>query len=137
MARLKHGRATLGPMAGSALNVGFAYFDWRGRVREGQNPALAGAVAAGSAFLGATMGTLPYLAVTMGPALMRTGTQAYMNYYREHSVYTRRMATPFSHRFGHTDATYQMQQRGLQQLTGARGALGAEAGMMAQLYARR
>lgn len=136
-ARLKQGSEAITHVGGSLLNVGFAYFDWRGRVRDGQNPVVAGAVAAGNAFLGATMGVLPYMAVTAGPGLVKNGLQAYYSYYQGYTAYTRRMTQPFSHTFSHTDATYQLQQRGIAAINGGRGAIGSEAGMMAQLYGRR
>lgn len=44
---------------------------------------------------------------------------------------------PFSHRFEHTQASFEAQQRGLQSIYGARSMIGAEAGAFAQRYARR
>lgn len=122
---------------GAVANVGIGYFDYKSRIKQGQNPAVAGVVAAGSAALGLTMGVVPYMLVTSGYGLAKAGASAYYSHYQSHGAYTRRMTMPFSHSFSHTDATYQMQQRGLQALGQSRGALGAEAGMMAQMYGRR
>ena len=135
---LRAGSGMVGKVGlGSALNLGFAYFDFRGRIESGQNPTAAMALAGGSAFLASTMGVVPYLLVTSGYGLAKSGVQATYSNYQSYNSYTRRMTTPFSHSFSHTDATYQMQQRGLAALGQARGALGSEAGMMAQLYGRR
>lgn len=135
---LKQGKGLLGSMAlGSVINVGGAYFDYKSRIEQGQNPAVATAIAAGSAYLGLSMGVVPYMLVTQGYGLAKAGASAYYSHYQSHNAYTRRMAQPFSHTFSHTDATYQMQQRGLSALGQGRNAIGAEAGMMAQLYSRR
>jgi hypothetical protein len=135
---LRMGKEALGHVGlGAALNLGFAYFDYRGRVSSGQNPVVAGAVAGAMGYLGATMGVLPFMAITAGPGLMKAGVQAYHNYYQSHSAYTRRMTMPFSHSFSHSDATYQIQQKGMAAMGQARGALGVEAGMMNQMYGRR
>lgn len=120
--------------------VGMGYFalnNYKNRVKEGQNPLTAALVESGSAYLGLTMGLVPYMAVVQAPMLVKSAAEAYYSHYRTHSAWRRTATTAFSHSYQHTDATLQMQQQGLNSINKARGSAGAEAGMFAQAYGRR
>lgn len=130
-----------GKVLTKTLGVGIAAFTTRGdyhdRLKQGQNPLYAAAVAATQGYLGLTMGVLPYMAVTQAPALVRTAASAYYSHYQGHSAWRRSAVTAFSHSYQHTDVTLKMQQQGLNAINRAKGSAGAEAGMFAQAYGRR
>jgi len=125
-----------GHIAGSALGGVGELAAFRERVSQGQNPIIAGAIAAGSLAAWTTMGFLPALIVTNPGAIYNAGKALY-NFSQNTRAWQREFRTPFSHSYQHTEATSMAQQRGLQQLGIARGLIGSEASMMAARYARR
>ena len=124
-------------MPGHMINMAFTYFDYKSRLSSGQNPLLAMGAAGITGFLGVTMGAVPFLITTMGYSALKAGSKALYTNYHNYNNYTRRISTPFSHSYTHTDSTMKAQMRGLQAMGASSGFAGAEAGMMHQLYGRR
>lgn len=106
-----------------------------GAVKESPNKGLAVAKVAAEVALW-TFASPVAFTLMAGEMLYTAGSITNM-LYKQNSQYLRTMRTPFSHSFSHTDATFQAQQRGLQAIGRQRGMLGAEAGMMNELYGRR
>jgi len=75
-----------------------------------------------------------YLGLLSAAAPMAT---AVANTISQRNYWIRQAATPFSHRFDHSDWTAAFQQRGMQKIAGVRGLIGSEAAAMNARYMRR
>ena len=75
-------------------------------------------------------------ALFMLPAIPALATGIY-GYSVTRNSYLRQAATPFSHRFTHSEFAGAAQQQGMASIQGAQSLIGSEAGQFAQRYSRR
>ena len=128
-------------MENPVLNAGVGVLqgasDYKRLRGEGGGVVTSFARAAATNLIWTTCGMTTALAIMYGPKLVKGAVSGLYSRYQTNAIESRRMVTPFAHSFSHTDATLRAQQNGLQSITGGRGYLGSEAGLMQQLYGRR
>lgn len=124
-------------LGNAAIGLGSGLLDYRNARAQGHSVASSIVRAAGPAFLWYSLNPTTALAVTFGPTLAKAAVSGLYSRYQTNAIESRRMVTPFSHSFTHTDATLRAQERGMQAIYGGRSRVGASAGMMQQLYGRR
>lgn len=125
------------PVANVGLGLAGGAFDYYSARKEGHGVVRSLGRAATQAIIWGALSPATAVAITFGPALAKGAVSGLYSRYQTNAIESRRMVTPFSHSFSHTDATLRAQQRGLRSIYGGRSYIGASAGMMQQLYGRR